>query len=364
MSRETAPKSNGGADFRREVLAWLLAAALLYFLYRVVAPFLSAMTWAAVLTIFFFPVHRRVCERLPGSSGPALLSVLLVLILLVAPVAWLAPAFISEAAEAIGNLPMEQITETLKRGAAAIDARLPEGAGSVEDMTAEAVRSIRGRLGEWSAFVASNVAEFFLDFVVLVLTMFYLFRDGRRAVGFLREVSPFGGDRHDRMVREAIDMISVTISSGFVTAAVQGILCGVGFAALGLPSPILWGVVTALVAFLPLIGAWMVWLPAGAALLLEGQTGRGIALLAIGALAVSTVDNVLRPVLIADRSQLNGLLVFVSVLGGIKAFGLLGVVLGPLVTATAVGLLTGYREALGESQSGEPPDPEEAAAEV
>lgn len=341
--------SSSGAGLRREALAWLLAAGLLYLVYRVVAPFLSAMLWAVFLTIFFFPVHRRMCERLPGNSGPALLSVLLVLILLVAPVAWLAPAFISEAADAIGNLPMESITDSLKRAAAAIDARLPQGAGSVEDMASEAVRSIRGRLGQWSAFVAGNVAEFFLDFIVLVLTMFYLFRDGRKAVDFLRDVSPFGGERHDRMVREAIEMISVTISSGFVTAAVQGILCGVAFAVLGLPSPILWGVITALVAFLPLVGAWMVWLPAGVGLLLEGQVGRGVALLVIGAVAVSTVDNILRPILIADRSQLNGLLVFVSVLGGIKAFGLLGVVLGPLVTATAVGLLTGYREALSSA---------------
>ena len=347
---------------RREAIAWLLGAALLYFLYRVAAPFLPALTWAAILAIFFHPVHRRVCERLPGRSTPALASVAAVALLLIAPVAWLAPAFIVEAIDAVGKLPTDRIVETVERAVASIDARLPDGAGSVEDMASDAVRAVRNRLGQWSALAAGNILGFILDFIVLILAMFYLFRDGPRLVDFIRDVSPFGGDRHDRMVGEAIDMISVTISSGFVTAGVQGLLAGLVFAILGLPSPILWGVITALLAFLPLVGAWMVWLPAGVGLLLEGQMGRGIALLVLGVLLISLVDNVLRPWLIADRSQLNGLFVFVSILGGIQAFGLLGVVLGPLVAATAVGLLSGYRDAVRSERAPTPEQDQEVSA--
>ncbi len=354
MSDTTPIERSAAAEFRREALAWALAAGLLYFVYRVMEPFLAALAWAAILTIFFFPVHRRFCERLPSRGLAALASVALVLLLLVAPVAWLAPAFIAEARDTISELPIDKIVETVKGAADAIDARLPDGAGSVEEMAAEAIRSVRGRLGQWSAFAAANVVEFLIDFVVLVLAMFYLFRDGRKVVRLLRDVSPFEGERHDKMVKQAIDMISVTISSGFVTAAVQGLLGGLAFALVGLPSPILWGVVTALLGFLPFVGAWMVWLPAGVGLLLEGQTARGAALLVMGAVAVSTVDNVLRPALIAGRSQLNGLLVFVSVLGGVQAFGLLGLVVGPLVTAAAVGLLTGYRETLQPAEAPHP----------
>jgi len=331
---------------RREAIAWLLGFGILYFLYRVSAPFLPALTWAAILAIFFFPVHRRVCKRLPGRNTPALASVVAVALLLILPVAWLAPAFIVEAIDAVGRLPTDEIVDTVERAVQSIDARLPEGAGSVEEMAADAVKAVRNRLGQWSALAAGNIVGFILDFIVLMLAMFYLFRDGPRLVEFIRDVSPFGGERHDRMVGEAIDMITVTISSGFVTAGVQGLLAGLVFAVLGLPSPILWGVITALMAFLPLVGAWMIWLPAGIGLLLEGQTARGVALLILGVLLISLVDNILRPWLIADRSQLNGLFVFVSILGGIQAFGLLGVVLGPLVTATAVGLVTGYREAV------------------
>ena len=112
-----------------------------------------------------------------------------------------------------------------------------------------------------------------------------------------------------------------------------------------------YGVMMALASFVPILGAWMVWLPAAIGLLAGGEIGRGVALLALGGLLISSIDNILRPILIADRTQLNALLVFISVLGGIGAFGLVGVVLGPLVLATAAGLVTGYRETLADGNA-------------
>jgi predicted PurR-regulated permease PerM len=148
------------------------------------------------------------------------------------------------------------------------------------------------------------------------------------------------------MMAETIDMISTTIRAGLLVAAAQGLLGGLTFAILGLPSPVFWSVVIAFLSLVPIFGAWMVWLPAGVGLLLSGDVGRGAALLIAGLVLISAVDNVLRPILIAGRSQLNGLLVFISILGGIQVFGFIGLVLGPLTVATAVGLIRGYRDSL------------------
>jgi predicted PurR-regulated permease PerM len=150
------------------------------------------------------------------------------------------------------------------------------------------------------------------------------------------------------MMSEVNELISVTISSGLAVAFMQGLLGGLLFWALGIHAPVLWGVTMALLAFLPIIGPWLVWGPAGLGLILSGSTGRGVTLLVLGFVLVSGIDNVLRPIMIADRSQLHGLLVFISILGGISAFGLLGVVLGPLIVATTVGLLRGYRDSVRE----------------
>jgi predicted PurR-regulated permease PerM len=109
---------------------------------------------------------------------------------------------------------------------------------------------------------------FIIDGIVLLLTLFYLFLDGARLVNLCRDVAPFGGGRHDRMAQESIDMISTTITAGLVVAVVQGMLGGLMFAALSLPAPVFWGVVIAFFSLIPILGAWMVWLPGGIGLLL------------------------------------------------------------------------------------------------
>ena len=337
---------------RREALSWLAAVGLAYLVFRVFAPFLEALVWAAILGTFFYPAHRRLQEKAGRPALAALLSTLAVAVLLIAPMVWLGWSFVAQAVDAIGDLPRGEIAEKVRTGLDFLSARVPESFGDVE-----------GRLGEWAqaasekllglgAKLPANIAGFVLDFIVLLLALFYLFRDGPKMLRLLRDISPFGGERHDIMVKQTIDMISVTVSSGFIVAFVQGALGGLSFMLVGLGSPILWGVMMALASFIPVLGAWMVWLPAAIGLLVGGEIGRGVALIVMGGLLISTVDNVLRPVLIADRSQLNGLLVFISVLGGLGAFGLVGVVLGPLVVATAAGLVTGYRDSLtGDAKS-------------
>ena len=117
----------------------------------------------------------------------------------------------------------------------------------------------------------------------------------------------------------------------------------IAFWAVGLPSPIFWGVVTGLFALLPVIGPWMVWVPAVALLVFEGETGRAIALFLLGHFGVSGVDNIIRPLFISRGSNLNGLVVVVSLFGGLHVFGMLGVVMGPTLAAITLGMLIGYR---------------------
>lgn len=334
------------AAWRRELVAWLLAAGLSFLVYLVIRPFITGMLWAGVLAVFFYPAHRWLLMRIKRPRLTALVSSAIVLALLLTPMAWLMPAFIEQAVDTVMLLPRDEIINRLSEASAWVSANIPNVAFNPEETLTEAARGARGQLAEWSAKLVGNLAAFVLDAIVMMMTMFYLFLDGARLVDLLRVISPFGGERHDRMAQEAIDMISATITAGLVVAATQGVLGGLTFAVLSLPSPIFWGVVIAAFALVPILGAWMVWLPAGIGLLLGGEVSRGVALLITGVLLISAVDNILRPILIAGRSQLNGLLVFVSLLGGIQVFGLIGLVLGPLLVATAVGLIRGYRDSL------------------
>ena len=146
----------------------------------------------------------------------------------------------------------------------------------------------------------------------------------------------------ERMLAEARDLIFASVTTSLVIAAVQGVICGGAFAIVGLGSPVFWGVLMAFLSLLPVVGAWPVWIPAAIWLFSTGHTGRALILIAICGGLGSTIDNILRPVLLGGRSSLNGLLIFISVLGGIAVFGVLGIVLGPIVVATAVGVLDVY----------------------
>lgn len=330
----------------RQVSGWLALGLLCFGLVQIISPFFVPLGWAAVLTVFVYPLFGRVLRVVPRRNLAALATVLLVTVLLVVPVISLLPRVISQSAAFLSSISHGDYVEKVMTFLEQSWARSPIPLGDIQEVIDDVARRLRSAMAQQSARLAGNLVGSLLDLFVMLAAMFYLLRDGTRIGELLRDISPWGLERHDLLIREVAELVQVTISSSFVTAAVQGTLGGVVFWLLGMPSPVFWGAFMALMAFLPLLGPWLVWAPAAIGLLLTGQTGRGVALIVLGFVIVSGVDNVLRPALIAGRSQLNGLLVFISIMGGIQAMGFLGVVLGPLLVATAVGLLRGYHETI------------------
>ena len=173
----------------------------------------------------------------------------------------------------------------------------------------------------------------------MLFALFFMLRDGDAMSRELRALLPIPDEDSARLMRETRDLVIASVGAGLLVAAAQGTIGGVAFWLLGLGAPVLWGVVIAFCSLIPVVGSALVWLPAAVWLLLAGETLRGVILLLVGVLGIGMADNVLRPLLLSGRTSVSGLVIFFGLLGGVAAFGFIGLVIGPIVLVTTGNLL-------------------------
>lgn len=345
-----------------------LLALFAYLVYLIFSPFLVPLVWAVLLSIFFFPVHRRVRERIPAPNRAALVSTLLLTALIILPALVVMGAFTVQAIELVqwaqgewkeGRVPFREILsriplERLLEWLAAYDIEEAQ----VNRFISEQLENLGGFIAGQAGLLVRNVVVFVFDLFMMLFTAFYLFRDGGGLMQRLRRALPLDPGIREGLFYIAHNVLYASVMSGLVVAGVQGAMGGILFWLLGIGAAVLWGIVMAFLSLLPLVGAWLVWVPAGIYLLLRGDYLKAVILFAVGALIISMVDNVLRPILLSGRTRMNGLLVFISLLGGIAAFGLLGILLGPILVALGAAVVEYYTEARAPLVAAvEPPAP-------
>ena len=316
-----------------------------YLVFQIVQPFLVPLGWAGVLAVSLQPVFRRIAPRI-GRSWAAGLCVAVVFVLLILPVWLLIQSLVSEGAQAVAELqgiasskPPEQLVTVWHwvqtRVPALAPERLAETIGEVSQRVGGAVASGSGR-------VLGGLALLVVDVLLALFALFFCLRDAPAIVSMLRGFLPFRDVQRDQVLKQVEDLIYASVIAGLAVAAVQGFLGGVGFWLVGVRAPAVWGTVMAFMSLVPLVGASIIWAPVALWFLLTGDVTRGLVLIAIGGGLVGMADNILRPLLLTGRSSMNGLVTFVALLGGMSAFGLIGLVFGPVVVAIASALLSAY----------------------
>jgi predicted PurR-regulated permease PerM len=351
----------------------LVGVAVLSFV--ILQPFFSAIAWAIVLAVAVRPIWTRIERRFPRSrSLAAATTSLFVALVVLLPAGLLGAALAAQTAQAASRLVISLRTQDVSKvsdlGALPVVGRGLEWLQANVGLTQASVRQHAAELAaRVSALVASKgggvVVGFFSavgTFLVAMFLLFFFLRDGEAMAEALSELLPLSDDGRKSTMRRLGTMLESIFKGSLLTALIQGALGGVGWALAGLPSPFLAGAAMAVLSLLPIGGTAFVWLPGAAALALQGRTGAAIFLFAWGVAAVGMVDNFLKPLLIRGGGELNTLVVFLGVFGGLTAFGLLGVFIGPIVLATAQTFLDALRglsrEAAGEpAASGDPPPP-------
>jgi predicted PurR-regulated permease PerM len=343
MSRKTEAERVSQLVFYGTVLliGWLA--------YRIVQPFLVEIGWAVVLAICLDPVRVRLLPRL-GPTRTALLLTLAVLVLLVIPIVFVGTAVVAQGGPAVDYLQ----AQLQDQGGAArwfhegwewARARAP-----FLPTEQEAIAKVTASVGKVAEFLAGQAggllkgaANFLFALVITLAVLFFVLRDGVAFQVALRRVLPFGTEQNERLLVITSDLVSASVTATLAIAALQGAIGGVVFALLGIPGSVLWGTMMGILALLPLVGATLVWLPAAVWLALSGSLVKGIVLALMGVLVLGNVDNVVRPLLLAGKSQMNTLVLIISLMGGVAAFGFIGIVLGPLVAAILTALVGSYQ---------------------
>jgi predicted PurR-regulated permease PerM len=339
-----APDTNRGR--LRTLIFYAVVIVLGYLVYLIIEPFLVPLAWAAILVVIFHPWHVRLARRW-GNSGAAAISTVVVACVLIFPALGLALLFVREAFQAALGMQTAFAQGHLPWATNAWNwllAHSPGGTGrDLSSLLTQAGNALGARAAEMLSIVLQHTALFFFELFVALFALFFFFRDGEQMMESLHGILPFETSSRDKMFGGARDLIRASVVTSLVIALVQGALCGIAFWLAGISAPIFWGVGMAFCSLLPVIGSAVIWGPAAIWLFSTGNWGHALVLLAICAGLTSAVDSVMRPMLLSGRSRLNGLVVFISVVGGVAVFGVIGLVLGPIVVATALGLMDAYK---------------------
>ncbi len=352
--------NNGGSERDRFVLVLFYGVLLLagYLAFRIVAPFLAPLGWAAVFAMVLNPVHERLEGRI-GNARAAGATTVLAVVIIVGPAITVLAMLIGEITPLIqriqsGSFALPTPPE-IQAGYSALRAKVP--IPLPDDLTstlADAVGAIATFLASRAGSILQNVASFVFQLFVMMFGLFYFLRDGDRIVSLIRRLLPFEPARRDRMITQTHELVVATVGSTFAVAIAQGALTGLTLGFLGFQSPVLWGVTTSLLSLLPMVGSGLVWGPAAIFLFASGDIVRGVVLVAVGVGVIGMADNLLRPYLLSGRTTMHGLLVFISLLGGMAAFGFIGLVIGPVVIAAIETLL----DAVLEDHVADGPEPD------
>lgn len=331
------PEDSSGWGSRSQVHALVLMAMTaggLYLCYRMALPFLPALAWALALALLLVPVQRWLERKLRSPGLAAGILVLLAGLMVVFPVMLIGDRMIAEAASGANAVAAAIDSGEWRRDLQAYPLLAPaidwvERQFDLPD-TVNAITS-------WiTGAFASLARESVLQVIGMVLTLyllFYFLRDRRIILESIESLLPLSGADTARMFGDVDDTVHATVYGTLIVAMVQGTLGGLMFWWLGLPAPLLWGVVMGLLAVVPVLGAFIVWIPAAVFLLLDGSGVKAIILTLWGSIVVGGIDNVLYPMLVGRRLKMHTLMAFVSIVGGLVVFGSSGLILGPVTFA-------------------------------
>ncbi|MCX7816119.1 MAG: AI-2E family transporter [Syntrophales bacterium] len=337
---------------KKNITAFLIILGIITVIFiLLLRPFILPMIWATIIVSILQPFYRHLLKRDLTPNQAAIIMVITTITIIIIPLATLGSLLLAESLNLYNSLEMDvgellnRINETLSKGKTYFPFSSLKG-----DLTflkvhlTEILKHISNFLWQNLKSITQNTVIFVVQFAIMIYTLFFLFRDGQNIREWIMHRLPLSEPQvkilHDRFRATALATIKVTLIIG----GVQGLIGSLLFFALNIKGALTWGVLMMGTSIIPGVGSSIVWIPAGIIMIIMGHLWKGLAILIVGFMIISMIDNMLRPTLLGQDVQMHPLLIFLSTLGGINLFGLSGFVLGPIIASLFVTFWNMYTE--------------------
>lgn len=329
---------------RLQVISFFLLLLVVFIVVLfIVKPFAEIVAFGAILAILAYPVYTRLFNRLKSKNLAALLTLFLVILVVFIPAAFFGRLLVNDVDSVYDQfksgglvLRRDQVVQSLPAGSRVLIENLSRDLNNfLAHLTSNVFQSF--------SRIVSHVAAFIVALMVLVLTLFYLLRDGQAIRKFFTDMLPMATKQEDHLIEKIVLAVNGVVRGQFLVALTHGTIATIGFFIFGVPTPLIWGLFTVMAALVPVVGIWVSLVPAVLYLVVTGHTGNALGMAIWAIVGVLLVDTLVGPRIVGSHAKLHPLLVVLSVLGGIRLFGPLGFLLGPITMAIFVTLVGIYR---------------------
>src|SRR6266566_1026482 len=303
-------------------------------------PFLTYIVLAGILAYTLFPVYRFFNRHTRRPEMASALSILLALLLMVLPSFFLVSELVQQVSGAYSNFQAENIQRVADYLSGLTGNRI-----DFQGMLSSGIEQIRRSIVGLAPDILGSIGELMVGLFIMFFVMYYGFRDGEGFIKRIRDLLPLEPALKESLFYEVRTITQAVLYGQVMTALIQGTLGGIGLLIFGISNWLFWGAIMIIMAFLPLLGTPLIWVPAAVSQILDGETARGVGLLIYGSTIVMNIDNVLRPRLMSGRTKVHPVLILLGVLGGLKIFGFIGMLVGPLILAVLVAFTKFYEQA-------------------
>jgi predicted PurR-regulated permease PerM len=283
---------------------------------------------ATLLSYIFYPLYKKIKAAIRNDNISSLITTMMVVIIIIIPLVFTANALINQSIDFLYSFKDIDITkvETF------IGKYLGENV-EIEEYTKDLVNKFTLYVAKTTSDFVVSLPKRIIDFFVMLFMMFYLFKGGPKLIERMKEHIPLKDIHKKHIARKFNGIVYASLYGLVLTAFIQGAVGALGLWIFDVPSPLLWGLVMIVLSMLPVVGTGFVWFPAALYKIFTDDTFNGFGLLLYGIFIVSTIDNIIRPKIVGAKGKIHPIMVLLGVLGGIQVFGILGIILGPLILA-------------------------------